>query len=93
MLRGLTLTSCPGHYTVLLTLGLSLGVLLQPGGIENFTWIYDHWIPLVSAALAMAFVQACWVYTWSFFSGELLALGGNSGVFIYDVGSLPSLSI
>lgn len=33
----------------------------------------------------MSTVQAAWVYLWSFLSGELLALGGNSGIFIYDV--------
>ena len=74
-----------GFYTLLLTLGISVGVLLQPRGIENFTWLYDHWVPLVSASLAMATFQAFFVYTWSFQSGELLALGGNSGVFVYDV--------
>ncbi|ORX36826.1 putative C-14 sterol reductase [Kockovaella imperatae] len=73
-----------GHYTVLLTLGLVAGFLMRPGGIEAFTWIYDKWVPLVSASLAMAFVQACWVYVWSFFSGELLAQGGNSGNVVYD---------
>jgi delta14-sterol reductase len=75
----------PGFYTLLLSLGITVGILLQPGGIERFTWLYDHWVPLVSASLAMATFQAFWVYLYSFRSGELLALGGNSGVFIYDV--------
>ena len=70
---------------MVLTFGLTVGFLLQPGGVEKFTWIYDHWIPLTSAALAMSILQATWVYTYSYFSGELLALGGNSGNFIYDV--------
>lgn len=33
----------------------------------------------------MATLQATFVYLNSFRSGELLALGGNSGVMIYDV--------
>lgn len=37
----------------------------------------------------MATFQAVWVYVWSFFSGELLALGGNSGNVIYDVCPSP----
>ena len=74
-----------GFYTLLLSLGISLGIFLQPGGIEAYTWLYDHWIPLVSASMAMALFQAFFVYLRSFRSGELLALGGNSGVFIYDV--------
>lgn len=40
----------------------------------------------------MATAQALWVYVWSFKSGELLALGGNSGVFIYDVSRDDQLS-
>lgn len=39
----------------------------------------------MSSSLAMATFQAVWVYVWSFFSGELLALGGNSGNVVYDV--------
>jgi delta14-sterol reductase len=42
-------------------------------------------VPLLTASLIMATVQSVWVYVWSFFSGELLALGGNSGIFVYDV--------
>jgi delta14-sterol reductase len=62
-------------------------MLMQPGGIEKFTYLNDHFLPLTSAAMAMSVLTATWVYAWSFFSGELLALGGNSGVFIYDVRS------
>ena len=35
--------------------------------------------------------QAVFVYINSFYSGELLALGGNSGVMIYDVSHLLDL--
>ena len=82
-----------GFYTMVLTFGLTVGFLLQPGGVEKFTWIYDNWIPLTSAALAMSVIQATWVYAYSYFSGELLALGGNSGNFIYDVCPLSLMSI
>ncbi|OWZ74451.1 hypothetical protein AYX14_00098 [Cryptococcus neoformans] len=73
-----------GLYTFLLALGLLTGVLVQPRGIQAFTWLHDHFVPLMSASLAMATFQAVWVYVWSFFSGELLALGGNSGNVVYD---------
>ncbi|EIW65735.1 hypothetical protein TREMEDRAFT_41207 [Tremella mesenterica DSM 1558] len=73
-----------GTSTLLLTLGITVGIILQPGGPERFAWLYDHWVPLVSASLVMALAQAIWVYVWSFYSKELLAIGGNSGVFIYD---------
>jgi delta14-sterol reductase len=68
-----------------LTLGVVAGIIFRPGGAESFTYIYDHWVPLVSASIAMSFFQAFWVYLASFQTRELLALGGNSGVFIYDV--------
>ncbi|ODN79893.1 hypothetical protein L202_03785 [Cryptococcus amylolentus CBS 6039] len=73
-----------GLYTLLLALGIITGLLVQPGGVQAFTWLHDHFVPLLSAALAMATFQATWVYAYSFFSGELLALGGNSGNVIYD---------
>jgi delta14-sterol reductase len=68
-----------------LALGITFGFLLHKGGIESFSWVYDNWVPLLSASLAMSAIQATWVYAYSFFSGELLALGGNSGNIIYDV--------
>lgn len=70
---------------MILTLGITAGVLAQPGGIAAFAWLYDHFVPLVSASLAMSTFQAVFVYTWSYFSGELLALQGNTGIFLYDV--------
>ncbi|EJT52206.1 C-14 sterol reductase [Trichosporon asahii var. asahii CBS 2479] len=73
-----------GTWTLVLTLGVVVGILMSPGGIERFTYLYDHWVPLLTASLVMATAQALWVYFWSFKSGELLALGGNSGIFCYD---------
>lgn len=75
-----------GLHTFVLSLGITLGIILQPQGPQAFTYLYDHWIPLVSAAVVMSTAQAVFVYVNSFYSKELLALGGNSGVFIYDVG-------
>ncbi len=75
----------PAFSTLLLTTGLSLGILALPGGAELYSSLYDRWLGLLTAAQAMALVQAAWVYAYSFRSGELLALGGNSGVFVYDV--------
>lgn len=75
-----------GVWTMLLTFGITAGVIARPGGkgIEAMTYLYDHWVPLVSAALVMATAQAVWVYAYSFFNGELLALQGNTGYVIYD---------
>lgn len=86
-------TLMPGLQTMTLALGCTVGFLLHSGGVERFSWVYDNWVPLLSAALAMSFIQATWVYAYSFFSGELLALGGNSGNVVYDVSATTSLAI
>lgn len=58
---------------------------MQPGGIEKFTYAYDYWVPLLSVSLAFALLQNLFFWAQSYWSGELLALGGNSGHFFYDV--------
>lgn len=71
---------------MLLTAGLMVIPISTSKGQEGLSWLYDHWLGLVNASILMAVFQSVWVYSWSFQSGELLAKGGNSGVFIYDVG-------
>ncbi|BEJ11975.1 hypothetical protein CspHIS471_0204350 [Cutaneotrichosporon sp. HIS471] len=73
-----------GLWTLILTLGITAGVIAQPGGIAALAWLNDHFVPLVSASIAMCTFQAMFVYVYSFFSGELLAYQGNSGNFFYD---------
>jgi len=70
--------------TCLMALGLSTGYIVR-FGVESFTFFYDHWAGFVSAALSMSFFQGVLWYALSFQNGKLLALGGNSGNFIYDV--------
>ena len=65
-------------------MGVTAGVILRFGP-ESFTFIYDKWIGFVTASLIMSLVQSVYCYTSSFFGNKLLALGGNSGNFIYDV--------
>jgi hypothetical protein len=70
--------------TYLLALGLAVGVIINFGP-ASFTYIHDHWIGLVTAALINSVVQAFIWYAWSFRPGHLLALGGNTGNHLYDV--------
>ncbi|KAI5452505.1 erg24, C-14 sterol reductase [Naganishia albida] len=74
--------------TLLLTTGLIGGLLINPTtsskGQELMSWMYDRWLGLLTAAFVNSVVQALAVYWQSFNNGELLALGGNSGNFIYD---------
>ncbi|KDR79042.1 hypothetical protein GALMADRAFT_138002 [Galerina marginata CBS 339.88] len=69
--------------TFLLALGVTSGVILRYGP-ESFTFIYNKWVGLITASLIMSVVQAIYVYAISFKQGKLLALGGNTGNFIYD---------
>ncbi|KAF8899887.1 ergosterol biosynthesis ERG4/ERG24 [Gymnopilus junonius] len=69
--------------TFLLALGIASGVVLRFGP-ESFAFIYNKWVGLITASLLMSFVQAVYCYAFSFKEGKLLALGGNSGNFIYD---------
>lgn len=70
--------------TLLLALGLTAGTIYRYGP-ESFTFLYEKWIGLVTASAVMSFVQAIYCYAVSFRQGKLLALGGNSGNYIYDV--------
>lgn len=70
--------------TFLLALGVTAGVILRFGP-ESFTFLYDKWIGFVTASLVMSVAQSVYCYVASFYGDKLLALGGNSGNFIYDV--------
>ncbi|TFK74093.1 ERG4/ERG24 ergosterol biosynthesis protein [Pluteus cervinus] len=69
--------------TYFLTLGLVTGWILRFGP-ESFTFIYEKWLGFVTASLLNSVIQAVYSYASSYRSGALLALGGNSGNFIYD---------
>ncbi|TFL03804.1 ERG4/ERG24 ergosterol biosynthesis protein [Pterulicium gracile] len=69
--------------TFLLALGLVFGWIIRFGP-ESFTYIYEKFPQFITAALLNSILQAAFVYAKSFNNGELLALGGNSGNFIYD---------
>lgn len=69
--------------TFLLTMGIASGFILR-NGPEAFTFLYDKWVGFLTASLIMSVVQAIGVYAASYRPGALLALGGNSGNFIYD---------
>jgi len=69
--------------TFLLALGLVSGIIFTKGP-SSFTFIYEHWPGIVTAALLNSILSAVYVYWASFKPGKLLALGGNSGNFIYD---------
>ncbi|KAG5647001.1 hypothetical protein DXG03_001725 [Asterophora parasitica] len=72
-----------GFLTFLLALGLASGTIYRYGP-ASFTFLYEKWIGFVTASVIMAVTQALFCYVISFQKGKLLALGGNSGNFIYD---------
>jgi len=69
--------------TFLLAVGLTIGQIIRSGP-ESFTFLYEKWVGFVTASILMSVLQAAFVYVLSFQEGKLLALGGNSGNFIYD---------
>jgi delta14-sterol reductase len=69
--------------TFLLAMGLVSGYIIRFGP-ESFTFIYEKFPGFITAALVNSVAQALFVYAMSFKDNELLALGGNSGNFIYD---------
>ena len=60
-------------------------------GPQYFTFIYERYVGLLTAAVLMALFQATACYISSFYGDKLLAVGGNSGNIIYDVCTLPPL--
>ncbi|KAG5351463.1 hypothetical protein C0989_006381 [Termitomyces sp. Mn162] len=91
-LNGMTRSLVLGHVllqwflafpTALLVLGLTVGTIYRFGP-SSFTLLYEKWIGFVTASVVMATAQAIYCYAFSFRKGKLLALGGNSGNFIYD---------
>lgn len=80
-----------GFSTLLLALGLTTGRIIHAGA-ESFTFLYDHYLGLITASLVMSVAQAAWVQVNSYKGDpkkKLLAIGGNSGRFWYDVSTKP----
>jgi delta14-sterol reductase len=71
--------------TFWLALGISAGVIFRYGA-SSFNFFYERWVGFLTASLLMSIAQAFYVYAMSFRSGALLALGGNSGNWLFDVG-------
>ena len=65
-------------------MGITTGWIYRFGP-QSFTFIYEHWVGLITASLAMSIFQGLYCYLSSFVGDKLLALGGNSGNPIYDV--------
>ena len=76
--------------TLLLTL-VAVTAYIYYNGPESFTFLYERWAGFITASLLMAVTQGLYCYISSFQGEKLLALGGNSGNFIYDVSILSFL--
>ncbi|ORY95830.1 ergosterol biosynthesis ERG4/ERG24 [Syncephalastrum racemosum] len=53
-------------------------------GLSPLTFVYDHWVGLVTASILFSYLVSLAVYIKSFQPGALLALGGNTGNALYD---------
>jgi delta14-sterol reductase len=47
-------------------------------------WIADHYLQISTATIAFSFLQALFLYPYSFIGGKILAAGGNSSNILYD---------
>ena len=50
----------------------------------DLSWLHDHFLPVMAAMTVLAFTLAILLYAASFRKGCLLALGGDTGVPVYD---------
>jgi hypothetical protein len=69
--------------TLLLSIGLASGIIIRSGP-QSFTWIYEHFLGLVTASIVYSTLQSLALYVWSFKGDKVLALGGNSESHIYN---------
>ncbi|KAJ7593301.1 ERG4/ERG24 ergosterol biosynthesis protein [Mycena floridula] len=69
--------------TFLLAMGVTSGYIYRYGP-QSLSFVYEKWVGLITASVVMSVVQAIFVYAMSFQEGKQLALGGNTGNFIYD---------
>ncbi|GAA6023015.1 hypothetical protein JCM11491_000357 [Sporobolomyces phaffii] len=69
--------------TMMLTLAI-IGGYTAVRGIDALLYIPHHFPQLVSAALAMSVVQACFVHAQSYVGEQMLAEGGNSSNSLYN---------
>ncbi|GAA6064079.1 hypothetical protein JCM10212_002721 [Sporobolomyces blumeae] len=70
--------------TMMLTLAIIAGWTVVRGP-DALLYIPHHFPQLISAALAMSFAQACFVYAQSYVGEQMLAIGGNSSNPLYNV--------
>merc|ERR1712196_677358 len=76
-----------GHLAFWLCLAACNGLPLGSGGTwvrPPLAWLYDHYIELTTASMALSIAISIYSYASSFKRGELLAAGGTSGNAIYD---------
>ncbi|KAG0746996.1 hypothetical protein G6F57_000432 [Rhizopus arrhizus] len=57
---------------------------LKSTGLKPLEYVYDHYIGLAFASIIFSYIISFFVYFNSFGRNKLLALGGNSGNWLYD---------
>ena len=77
----LSLTACCGLPLASTEEAPTWATVLTP---LSLAWLYDHYLELVTASMALSFVVAAYSYVSSFQRGEMLAEGGVSGSALYD---------
>jgi len=65
--------------TLILAFVLSFGT-----GLLDIGWVYDNYIPFITASIVFSYLLSIYLYISSFGKGKLLAEPGNTGYMIYD---------
>merc|ERR1719443_2559425 len=55
-----------------------------PRQADRLSWLYDHYLELISASMALSLAVAAFSYAISYRRNEMLAAGGVSGNVLYD---------
>ena len=68
-------------------MGLAAGYIYQFGP-QSFTFLYEHFLGLVTASVLFSYAASFVLYISSFYGEKLLALNANSGYHGHDVRAL-----
>ena len=54
-------------------------------GSLNLGWVYDNYVPLMTASILFSTALTLYLYATSYAKGAVLAQGGNTGYWLYDM--------
>jgi hypothetical protein len=74
---------CTGLYCLLVSVGAALYLGFYRRSLD-LGWVYDNYVPLLTASVLFSYALSAYLYAASFARGAALARGGNTGCAVYD---------